>query len=292
MSREVYIPRDFRGRARGIIDHANAIIEEYRARGLKVSLRQLYYQFVARAMLTNTLANYKLLGRTMVNARDAGQSDWDAVEDRTREVNFHPSWSGPQRFLREVVPQYAEDLWHSQSYRPEVWIEKEALLGVIADVCERWRVPSYAMKGNSGQLLMHEAGQRFAAQLSQGQTPVVLYLGDHDPTGIEMTNDVEKRVPLYTRSEEVVVKRLALNMSQVRRHRPPPNYAKEKDRNLAKYIEQFDTRQCWELDALPPDVIIDLIDREVERLIDQKAWAAAVRKEQRNGKLLSKLEVK
>jgi hypothetical protein len=290
VSREVYIERSFRGAAREIIDRANAIIAEYQAASYRLTLRQLYYQFVARGLLPNTLASYKLLGRTMVWARDTGESDWDAVEDRTREVNNHAAWSDPDDFLESVVPQYAEDWWRDQHHRPEVWIEKDALLGVIAPVCRRFRIPYFSTRGNVGQLAARDSGRRFADQLSLGQLPIVLHLADHDPTGIEMTVDLEGRLERYAR-EPVEVRRVALTMSQVRRHRPPPNFVKEQDVNTAKYRREFGTDQCWELDALAPDVIAGLIEREIEKMIDEPAMAKAKRREQKNLRRLKRLEV-
>ncbi len=164
----------------------------------------------------------------------------------------------------------------------------EWMIGVVATACDRWRVPYFSTRGNVGQLPARDAGMRFADQLGLGLTPVVLHLADHDPSGIEMTRDVEKRLELYA-GETIEVRRLALNMSQVRRFRPPPNFAKESDANLGKYRREFGTDECWELDALAPNVIAELISGEVEKLIDEKKWAAAMRKEQRHRKFLSEI---
>ena len=103
-----------------------------------------------------------------------------------------------------------------------------------------------------------------------------------------MTKDVERRIALYA-GEPVEVRRIALTMDQVRTYRPPLNFAKEKDANAGKYRREFGTDECWELDALAPDVITALIRDEVEQMIDAKRWAAAARRERRNQKVLSKM---
>jgi hypothetical protein len=288
MTFEVYRSRSFRGKTQAMIDQANAIIAEYQASGFKLTLRQLYYQFVARDLFANVGENYRLLGRTMQDARDAGESDWDAMEDRSRRVNSFQAWSSPADFIRSEVEFYAEDLWRGQRFRPEVWVEKDALVGVIAAECERWRVPYFSTRGNAGQLPVRDAGLRFAEQLGLGLVPMVLHLADHDPSGIAMTKDIERRLKLYAR-EPIEVRRIALNMSQVEQYRPPPNFAKEKDANADNYRREFGTDECWELDALAPDVIARLIREEIEEMIDQKRWGAAVQKERRNQKVLSKI---
>src|SRR5262249_52285099 len=106
--------------------------------------------------------------------------------------------------------------------------------------------------------------------VSQGQVPLVLHLADHDPNGLDMTRDVRARLALYT-GTEVEVRRLALNIAQVRRHRLPHNFAKEADTRYAAYVREFG-RHCWELDALSPTVLNQLIRTELEGLIDQRAW--------------------
>jgi hypothetical protein len=170
-------------------------------------------------------------------------------------------------------------------YRPEVWIEKAALLGVVEGVCGEFRVPYFATIGNSSQTLLYEAGTRFCDYLDRGFTPLVLHLADHDPNGIDMTRDVEARLARYAR-DDIEVRRIALTLDQVRQYNPPPNFAKESDARFAAYVEQFDTQQCWELDALSPTVIADLIRTEVTGLIDQGAWDEAVADEERNRDLL------
>ena len=268
-----------------IIEQANAIIEEYKAQRFKLILRQLYYQFVARNLLENLDRQYRRLSRIISAARDGGLIDWDAIEDRTREVHTHVSWESPAHRIRSVSGFYREDLWFGQKYRPEVWIEKEALVGVIEDVCRRYRVPYFAHRGDGSTTVLYEAGKRFARYRSRGLVPLVLHLVDHDPKGIRMTRNVRERLKMYA-GHAIEVRRIALNIDQARRYRLPPNSAKETDSNYAAYVREFGTRECWELDALSPAVIADLIETEVKNLINQKAWRAALLKEQRGRYLM------
>ena len=286
MACEVFIPYQPRGSTRAVIDQANAIIDEYSAEGFVLTLRQLFYQFVARNKLVNTQKEYRRLGSIIRTARDGGLVDWEAIEDRTREVNFHTFWASPSGIIQDDADSYREDIWLSQRYRPEVWIEKDALLGVIEDVCTELRVPYFAHRGNNSHTLQYQAGKRFARYIDQGQIPIVLHLTDHDPKGVDMTRDVRERLALYARAD-IEVRRLALTMAQVRRYRLPPNSAKETDTSFKAYVRQFDTQKCWELDALSPSVIADLIRSEVEGLIDQRRWRQAIASENRNRRLLA-----
>jgi hypothetical protein len=131
-----------------IIEQANAIADEYRAQGFTLTLRQLFYQFVARALLENTKATYARLGDTIRKARNGGLFDWDLMEDRSREVRTH-SWNSPAEIIRGAARSYRENPWLGQEYRPEVWIEKDALIGVIEDICTEFRVPYYAHRATT-----------------------------------------------------------------------------------------------------------------------------------------------
>ena len=254
MSREVFIRWKPHAATLVVVEQANSIIEEYQAQGFALTLRQLFYQFVSRGQLENRRNEYKRLGIIVRNARDGGMVDWDAIEDRTREVNTHSAWGSPADVIRSAANSYQLDLWDAQRYRPEVWIEKDALLGVIEGVCTEYRV-------------------------------LVLHLADHDPSGIDMTRDNIERLRLYAR-DDIEVCRVALNMDQVEQYNPPPNFVKEKDSLTAAYREQFGTDECWELDALSPTVIAELIRKELVRLVEPKAWSKTTRREKRDHKLL------
>jgi hypothetical protein len=286
MAREVFILWKPHAATLIVVEQANAIIDEYLDQGFKLTLRQLFYQFVSRALLENKNRQYKRLGTIIRNARDGGLVDWGAIEDRTREVHTHAFWNHPAGIISSAAESYREDLWAEQKYRPEVWIEKDALLGVIESVCTELRVPFFAHRGNNSQTLQYQAGKRFAEYLDQGLLPLVLHLADHDPNGIDMTRDNIARLALYARAE-IEVRRIALNMDQVQQHNPPENFVKEKDTRTAAYRKRFGTDKCWELDALPPTVIADLIRNEINGLIEQRRWRAAAASEERGRALLA-----
>jgi hypothetical protein len=269
-----------------LIENANGIIDEYQALGFTLTLRQLFYQFVSRPALglANTFDNYKKLGRVVTDARRAGMIDWDALEDRTRNIRSLPTWDEPPEIIGACANQYREDIWASQPYRPEVWIEKDALTGVIEGVSEEFRVPWFSCRGNVSDSEMYAAGKRFAAVIDQGQVPLVLQLVDHDPTGLDMSRDVRERLAMFAR-QDIEVRRLALNLDQT--IGLPPNFAKESDSRFEDYVQQFGTTDCWELDALAPNVIAGLVRAELERLIDRDAWASAIAGEEDNRTVLT-----
>lgn len=257
-----------------VIAQANAIIAEYAAQGFDLTLRQLYYQFVARDLIPNRLQEYKRLGDIVNDGRLAGLIDWEAIVDRTRHLRSLAHWDGPNDIVEGASQQFRVDKWLTQPHRVEVWIEKDALVGVIAGVCDQLDVPYFSCRGYTSQSEMWSAARRLKAY--RDQTPIILHFGDHDPSGVDMTRDITDRLEMFMGGLEV--KRLALNFDQVQEHNPPPNPAKLTDSRCGAYIKRFGD-ESWELDALDPATLAGLIRDEIEGLQDDDAWGAAVEKE-------------
>lgn len=276
--REQFVTKNFRQDALTIIETANRIIAEYQAAGFTLTLRQLYYQFVARAVIPNKQSEYKRLGGIVNDARLAGLMDWSAIEDRTRNLKTISAWTSPQSIMNVVSEQYQQNPWLDQMWNPEVWIEKDALIGVIEPVCERMRVPYFACRGYTSQSEAYSAGKRFALQRRAGRSPIVFHLGDHDPSGLDMTRDNGERLQMFARAGVKVV-RLALNMDQVNQYTPPPNPAKDTDTRFSGYRDEYGD-ESWELDALEPTVIDALIQSALDGIIDRPAWRESMRKEE------------
>ena len=254
---ETFKEFNFRDSTIVLIAEANEIIREYSRDRLTLTLRQLYYQFVARGLLPNNQKSYHKLGKTISDARLAGMVDWNAIIDRTRNLNRHPSWSDPASIIYSAARSYALDLWAGQPHRVEVWIEKEALVGVIDRICYDLNVPHFACRGYVSQSEQWAAGKRFEEYIQEDQHPVVIHLGDHDPSGIDMTRDIDDRLAMFA-YRQIEVRRIALNMNQVEEYNPPPNPAKLTDTRAGSYISRYGS-ESWELDALEPRIMRDLI---------------------------------
>lgn len=270
MPKICYIAKKFGADRTDKIDKANAIIEEYKAQGYELTLRQIYYQFVSRDFIPNNQREYKNLGEILNDARNAGLVDWDAMVDRTRNLKSLAHWTQPGDIIQACADQFRLDHWQGQTYRPEVWIEKDALVGVIERVCEENDVPFFSCRGYTSQSELWGAAMRLKRHAERGQTPIVFHFGDHDPSGVDMSRDITDRLALYA-GFEVEVRRLALNMPQVKQYDPPPNPAKLTDSRCEGYIREHGD-ECWELDALEPKVINDLISTELHGIRDKAQW--------------------
>jgi len=279
-----YRSKNFTKSSLSIIEQANEIFENYVSQGYILTLRQLYYQFVARDLLENLQKNYKRLGNIISDARIAGLVDWSHMEDRTRNLQEESHWHSPESVIDSAAHGYQIDKWEGQTYRPEVWIEKDALSGIIEGPCNENDVPFFSVRGYNSQSEMHDGAMRLQRFREDGQTPVIIHLGDHDPSGIDMTRDIIDRMELFI--GHVEVRRIALNIEQVEQYNPPPNFAKLSDARSEGYIAQFGN-ESWELDALEPSVMEDLVRDEIKDLRDEDVWDQRVAIENEHKRLLT-----
>lgn len=249
------------------------IIKEYQAQGFVLTTRQLYYQCVARGLIPNTMSEYKRMAGIVNDAKMAGYLDWDAIEDRTREFIRRSRWSSGKSILDSAVASYHQDMWDNQPNRVFVIVEKEALVGVLENVCHQYDVPLLAARGYPSGSVLHEfATSDLADAIQSGQHIVVLHLGDHDPSGIDMTRDLQERLSVFA-EEHVELDRLALNMDQVDELKPPENPAKTTDSRFLQYRRKFGD-SSWELDALSPKYLSTLVENHISRYIDDDQWGS------------------
>lgn len=260
-----------------MIQKVNSIIERYEADGYVLTVRQIYYQFVKNDWIQNTGKSYGVLQGLINDGRLAGLISWTAIEDRDRNLMGHRTYNSPAQALKELKATYKLDLWEGQSFRPEVWVEKKALEGVIGRICDELRVDFFACKGYNSQSEQWRAGQRFANYIRKGQRPIVFHLGDHDPSGIDMTRDNRDRLSMFC-GYPVIVQRIALNMNQIEELQPPPNPAKLTDSRATDYIAKFGD-ESWELDALDPQYISNLIRDALMQIREEDKFDGMLQRE-------------
>jgi hypothetical protein len=265
-----YVEKRFHPKTLAIIEKANLIVDEYAAAGFQLTLRQLYYQFVARDLIENTQKSYKNLGNIINDARLAGLMSWEAIEDRTRNLRARSHWDDPSGVINAAAHSYGKDLWRDIDKRIEVWIEKDALIGVIERMCTKWDVPYFSCRGYTSQSELWGAAMRHRRH---EVSITVIHLGDHDPSGIDMTRDIQDRLEIFGANTRV--HRIALNMDQVRKHKLPPNPAKVTDSRFENYKDNHGD-ECWELDALDPKNIERMLDGAIKSAIgrDLEQWEA------------------
>ncbi len=286
MPKIAYLNKRLKPETLALIETVNEILEEYGQQGYELTLRGVYYQLVARGLIPNTKESYAKMSNVISDGRLIGMIDWDQIKDRVRKLEQNTHWSSPESIVQVCADTFAYDKWEHQEFRPEVWIEKDALIGLISDTCEKLDISYFACRGYASQTSMWEAGQRLQGYIKKGQTPLILHFGDHDPSGIDMTRDIRDRLTLFMGG--LKIDRLALNFSHIEAYNPPPNPAKVTDPRADAYIAEYGA-VSWELDALEPSVLNALIRDAVMEVRDQTLWEEAVEEEEEAQRLLGEI---
>jgi len=269
--KQCYTPKNFRTDSLRLIVTVNSIVDDYQNQGFRLTVRQLYYQLVARDIIPNTIQEYKRVAGIINDGKLAGLIDWEAIEDRTREFVQQTRWRDGAQILRAAVDNFHMDMWSGQEHRVFVVVEKEALVGVLEPTCRKWDIPLLAARGYPSGTVLREFVQRdiIPAQC-EGKEPIILHLGDHDPSGIDMSRDLTERLALFS-GQDVELKRIALTMDQVNEQRPPKNPAKSTDSRFNEYKKIYGS-SSWELDALSPAYLAGLLEGHIGDYIDHGAW--------------------
>lgn len=255
-----------------VVTAVNQILSEYT---MDLTLRQIYYRLVAGGLIPNRSTAYNSLSSQLVKAREAGEVDAYRIVDRSRRID-DISYDSPEDFLKacrySLENRWLMRMWDSQLVYVEVWVEKDALSGVLADAVRDFNTIVAPSRGYSSYSYLRDAADRIERYTNQGsKQAIILHFADHDPSGLDMSRDLENRLARYC-TADIKVKRIALTYAQVQDHNLIPNPAKLADPRSPDYIARYG-EMCWELDAIDPPELVRLAQEALEDEIeDLGAW--------------------
>lgn len=285
----VFKEKTFRKSSLDRISVINGIIQEYTDQGFSLTLRQLYYQLVSRDIIPNNQKEYKKISDLVSDARRAGLVDWGAIVDRTRYLRQFIHYSEPGEAVRRAANGYSIDLMEDQKIYMEVWVEKDALVDVVGKACEQYDIPYFACRGYTSDSELFQAGRRMRFKHMDGKQVVLLHLGDHDPSGVDMSRDILTRLEMFGEMQgKIDFQRIALNRDQIERYNLPANPAKKTDSRVKAYVEQYGT-ESWELDALEPKTLKELIQDTIVKYLDMDKFRKREAEEAEGRELLIKV---
>lgn len=284
-----------------IVDAVNKIFDRFP--DTKLTLRQIYYQLVAALIIENNERSYKNLSSHLVKARENGEIDDSRMEDRGRQTiggdhdkedptTFYQQY---EDFFRGCWQQYARPMWEGQKNYCEFWVEKEALSRIVSDVAKKYGVMTCIAKGYSSYTFINNAAARICktcypayTDIENYRNPIILYMGDHDPSGEDMVRDLGARLEKYgVPGGTEIVRKVALNRKQIDEYRLPPAPTKEKDVRAKKFIAKHGN-EVVELDALDPDVMKKLVKESIVSCIDADIWNDNARESEHERKEIKK----
>lgn len=244
-------PWNPRAKTLALIEEAETVIAAAEEEGYTPTLRRVFYALVAADLLPNTLRAYKNLSWTLDRARWEGLLPFDALDDRARPVRRPAAWDSPGEILRASADQYRSDWWAGADTHVELWAEKDAVSGILEPLAHEYGIPFLACRGFVSLTALAQAAERM------WRPTVILYCGDHDPSGLDMDRDIADR--LAALGADTTFKRVALTPAQIHEHQLIPQPTKVADSRAWGYSDGG----SWELDALPVPVLVGHVRKAI-----------------------------
>jgi hypothetical protein len=242
-----------------------ALVELVRAHP-PVTVRQVFYLATTRGLVPKDEAKgYRVVQRRLVALRAAGVIPYHWITDNVRMVRRLNRWQDPEHFASEVASFYRRDYWAHSPVRVKVWLEKDALAGVLYPVVvQEWGLELFVTRGFASVSYLEAAAEDTR---EDGRPTFVYVLTDLDPSGVDIARKIAEELPRRAPEVEVSVSRLAVTPEQVRALGLPTRPTKKTDTRARKFEARYGTGSV-ELDAIPPDTLRQMVRDAIERHAD------------------------
>jgi hypothetical protein len=292
------IDRLFKGRNRNLAQSILTIAGELRDYW-PLTARQVYYQAVARQLIPNNQKEYRRITKILVTLRRNNLLSWAAIEDNSRRTTAKRGTTGlaayiDRQFSAFLRPEYyTRCLVRTQDIHVEVAVEKDALASIVENAIWPYCVRLSVLKGQASATMVHDMAERFSEAEMLGKRPVLVHLGDLDPSGVAIPKALVRSMRVH-HGVNVELVRAGLNPDQVDSYRLPvsPDAAKGNDPNFPVWAEEYGAdHPPFELDALHPEELTKLAEDTLTGLFDMGEMAEQQRQEQDDRKIIRRIRL-
>ena len=232
-----------------------------------MTVRQVFYQLVSMGAIGKTEQEYKgTVCRLLAEMRRDGELPWRWIADNTRWQRKPTTYRGLDHLLDETARLYRRALWEKQDAYVEVWLEKDALAGVLVTVTSEWDVPLMVTRGFASLSYLHTAAEIIA---SVGKPAYLYYLGDRDPSGVVIDRKIEQDLRTFAPEAEIHFERAAVIPAQVALWNLPTRPTKTSD-SRSKSFEG----ESVEVDAIDPQRLRELARDCIHQHVNEQELAA------------------
>ena len=230
-----------------------------------MTCRQVFYAMVSRGWIEKKESEYKnVVCRLLAIMRRDGTLPYYMIADSTRWMRKPTTYNNLGDFLKITAETYRRSVWADIPHYVEVWLEKEALAGVLYEETEKWDVPLMVTRGYPSISFLYEAAMSIK---NTGKPTTIYYFGDRDPSGVDIPRVVEKELRKFLPIEqtfnfsiEAVTERQIIEMNLQTR---PTKKSDARSKNF--------TGGSIEVDAIPPNDLRELVQKCITRHIDAGA---------------------
>jgi hypothetical protein len=249
------------------VEARRAALIEIVAEAAPATVRQIFYAATVRGIVPKTEAGYTIVQKDLVLLRREGRVPWGSLADSTRWMRKPPSFDSLAAAIADTATHYRRAIWRDLPIYAEVWLEKDALSGVLTPVTERYDVPLMVSRGYASLSFLYSAAEAMRAV----RKPVVLFhLGDLDPSGADAANKIEATLRSFAPEVPLTFKRLAVTPLQVEILGLPTRPNKASDTRTKRFEHAYSV----ELDAIPAPVLRAILEDELDQLVPPETLAA------------------
>lgn len=249
-------------RSKADIDTIKSAIFDVAVDDRPVTVRQVFYRLVSAGVIGKTEAEYKgTVCRLLADMRRAGEIPFGWIADNTRWMRKPHTYGGLEQMMEYTALTYRRALWDTQDAYVEVWLEKEALAGVLVDVTDEWDVPLMVTRGYPSLSFLSSAAETIE---NEDRVVSIYYFGDRDPSGVDIPRFVEKQLIEMTHGiVNIDFTVVAVTPEQVTEYNLPTRPTKRTDSRA----RNFEGRSV-EVDAIPPSELRAIARRCIEQHVD------------------------
>lgn len=223
-----------------------------------MTVRQVFYQAASvHRLVPKTEAGYRQVQNDLVLMRRAKKLPYHWIADATRWQRKPRTYDSPQDAVRRTAETYRKALWARASIYVEIWLEKDALAGVIVPVTDKYDVPLMVSRGYASLTFLHSAAECISAK---SRPAYIYHLGDFDPSGVNAAETIEETLRKLAPRAEIHFERLAVTEAQIGLWHLPTRPTKQSDSRAKGFGDisvELDAMEPARLRALVEDAILD-----------------------------------
>ena len=228
-----------------------------------MTVRQVFYRLVSLGVIDKTEAEYKTtVCRLLADMRRKGDIPYRWIADNTRWMRKPTTYSNLEQAAQETAQFYRRRLWDDQEVYVEVWLEKDALSGVLYPITAKYDVPLMVTRGYPSLSFLYSAAEGI---LDEDKPTFLYYIGDHDPSGVHIPQKVESDLREMAAGAEIHFERIAVNVDQIEALNLPTRPTKKTDTRSKTF-----KGASVEADAIPPADLRAIVEEAITQHIDQE----------------------
>jgi hypothetical protein len=244
------------------VEARRAALDDIVSKMEPMTVRQVFYQATVRGLVEKSEAGYAKVQTDLVHMRRYGDLPYSWLADNTRWQRKPKTFDNIKDALEETARTYRRSLWAEADVYVEIWLEKDALSGVVFPVTSRYDVPLMVARGYASLSFLHSA----AEYISQLKVPAYIYhLGDFDPSGVNAGEKIEETLRELAPDAQIHFQRIAVNEYQIRSMNLPTRPTKKSDTRSKKFGDI-----SVELDAIEPGMLRHLVRHAIERHLPRR----------------------